>query len=376
VPYSRVNDPEKLQRLVAAVLMIAGDIALPDLLDHLVQEACSLVDARYGALGVLDSERTRLEQFLTVGLSETDEEAIGARPTGRGVLGLVITEPVPLRIADLSVEPKRLGFPQHHPPMKSFLGVPIRVRDEVYGNLYLTDKIGAEEFSDEDEALAEALALAAGVAIENTRLQGQVSVLSVLDERDRIARDLHDKVIQRIFAVGMNLQGAVRVPDATLVAAKVERAIEDLDATISEIRTAIFELGDGAPSTGLRQGVLAVVDEMTPTLRDRPSVIFEGPIDTLVSQPVADQLLAALREGLANASRHARATAYTVSVLVGESVVLEILDNGIGFDPAVVLKGRGLTNLQNRAESLGGKFELAPASAGGTCLIWSVPIEY
>lgn len=375
VPYNRVDDPEKLQRLVAAVLMIAGDIGLPDLLDHLVREACALVGARYGALGVLDSERQHLEQFLTVGLSEAEERAIGTRPTGRGVLGLVITEPVAVRIADLSTHVKRFGFPEHHPPMKSFLGVPVRVRDAVYGNLYLTDKIGSAEFSDQDEALAEALALAAGVAIENTRLHDQVLVLSVLDERDRIARDLHDRVIQRIFAVGMNLQGAIRVPDETKMAAKVERAVEDLDATITEIRTAIFELGDGASSNGVRQAVLAVVDEMAPTLTDRPTVIFEGPIDTLVPQAVADQLLAALREGLANASRHAGASSYTVSVLAGESVVLEILDNGVGFDPAVVLLGRGLSNLQSRAEKLGGTFEVAPASGGGTRLIWSVPIE-
>ena len=137
--------------------------------------------------------------------------------------------------------------------MKSFLGVPVRVRSEVYGNLYLTDKVGAEDFSDEDEALAEALALAAGIAIENTRLHDRVRVLSVIDDRDRIARDLHDRVIQRVFAVGMSLQGAARLPERDQIVERVNRAVDELDATVTEIRTAIFELGESPIPGGLRQ---------------------------------------------------------------------------------------------------------------------------
>src|SRR6202035_4952609 len=170
MPYRNINDPAKLRRLMDAVLMMEADVELPILLRHLVEEACSLVDARYGALGVLNESRTGLEQFLTVGLSGAEEEAIGPRPTGRGVLGILITEPAPLRLTDLGAHPDRYGFPASHPPMRSFLGVPVRVRSAVYGNLYLTDKVGAEDFSEEDEALAEALALATGIAIENARL--------------------------------------------------------------------------------------------------------------------------------------------------------------------------------------------------------------
>ena len=132
---------------MTAVLMITADVELQDLLRHIVEEARSLVDARYGALGVLDPSRTQLEQFVTVGLSEADETAVGPRPTGRGVLGLLITEPRPLQLDRLSEHPESYGFPPNHPTMTSFLGVPIRVRDEVYGNLYLTDKVGAGSFS-------------------------------------------------------------------------------------------------------------------------------------------------------------------------------------------------------------------------------------
>ncbi len=178
VPYRKVEDPAKLRRLMGAVLMLEADIELPVLLRHLVEEACSLVDARYGALGVLDEDRTGLEQFITVGLSDAEEKAIGARPAGRGVLGLLITSPETLRLADLSSHPDSYGFPDCHPPMTTFLGVPLRSRGEVFGNLYLTDKQGADDFNDEDAALAEALALAAGIAIENTRLHDRVRMLS------------------------------------------------------------------------------------------------------------------------------------------------------------------------------------------------------
>ncbi len=295
VPYTRVHAPEKLRRLLAAVLMISSNAQLPDLLRHLVEEACSLVDARYGALGVLNESRTGLEQFLTVGLSEEQEATIGPRPTGRGVLGLLITDPVPLRLADLATHPLSFGFPDGHPPMTSFLGVPVRVRDDVYGNLYLTDKIGADAFSDEDEALAEALAMAAGVAIENNRLHDRVRIMSILDDRDRIAHELHDRVIQRIFAVGMSLQGAARMSELGRVTERVEKAVDDLDITITEIRSAIFELGEGALAGGLRHAVLHLVEDLTPALGTRPTVRFDGPVENAIPQGLSDQLLGVLR---------------------------------------------------------------------------------
>jgi signal transduction histidine kinase len=374
VPYTRVSDPEKLRRLMGAVLMITADIELNELLGHFVEEACALVGARYGALGVLNESRTALERFLTVGLGEDEERAIGARPTGRGVLGLLITDPRPLRLANLANDPHGFGFPPQHPPMTSFLGVPVRVRDDIYGNLYLTDKVGEDEFSDEDEALAEALALAAGITIENTRLHDRVRVISVLNDRDRIARDLHDRVIQRIFAVGMTLQGAARLPDALAMADRVTKAVDELDATISEIRTAIFELGEGPLPGGLRQAVLALADELSPTLGGRPEVSFSGPVDTTVPGNVADHLLAVLREGLTNASKHARASRHIVSVTVGDTVLLEIVDDGIGVDPGALSWGLGLANLRNRAEKLGGTFVVEAAPGGGTRLAWSAPL--
>jgi signal transduction histidine kinase len=376
VPYTRVSDPEKLRRLMAAVLLITSDVDLPQLLRTLITEACSLVDARYGALGVLNEQRTGLEQFLTVGLEEEEERVIGARPTGRGVLGLLITDPVPLRLDRISQHPDSYGFPPNHPRMTSFLGVPLRVRDEVYGNLYLTDKIGAERFSDEDEGLAEALALAAGVAIQNHRLYERVRTLSVLDDRDRIARDLHDRVIQRIYAVGMGLAGTARLDDLHQVHDRVEHAVDDLDATISEIRTAIFELGDTSLPGGLRHAVIDLADELTPTLGMRAEVRFVGPVDNAVPPHVADHILAVVREALTNAAKHARASRCSVEISVDEEVVLvEVIDNGSGLVvDKVGSAGHGLMNLRNRAEKLSGTFEIFSVQGGGTRLSWSAPV--
>jgi signal transduction histidine kinase len=359
-----------------AVLMIGEDVEYETLLQHIVTEACSLVGARYGAIGVLNASRTGIGAFLTVGITDEEVAATGDRPTGRGVLGVPITEPVPLRLARISEHPDSYGFPPGHPPMTSFLGVPIRVRtsEEPYGILYLTDKIGASEFSDEDEALAEGLALAAGIAIQNTRLHERVRVLSVLDDRNRIAMALHDTVIQRLYASGLALQGAARQLDPDVMVGRVNLVIDDLDTTITEIRSAIFGLEDRSVD-GLRNGVLTLTEELTPSLGARPQVTFSGPIDSKVPPNIADHLLAVLREALTNASKHARASSYTVALRVGEDLCLEVSDNGIGIPaPEARARGMGLGNLANRAAKLKGSFEIEAVEGGGTRVVWRVPL--
>ena len=374
MPYTRIRNPAKLQRLVAAVLMITADVELSDLLRHLVEEGQSLVGARYAALGVLNPSRSGLEKFITVGLSEQEVAQIEHRPVGRGVLGLLITEPKPLRISNLAEDPNRYGFPPGHPHMTTFLGVPIRVRNAVYGNLYLTDKVGGGAFTDEDEALAEALAHAAGVAIENTRLHDRIRVMSVLDDRDRIARELHDRVIQRVYAVGMSLQGAMRMTERDQLVDRVSRAVDHLDTTITEIRSAIFELGETSLPSGLRQAVKELVDELAPTLGARAEVRFEGPVDNSVPQPVGDHVLAVVREGLTNAGKHSGSTRFAVNISVDDDVTVEIVDWGRGIELPLRRPGLGLANLRARAEKLGGTFEVHPGDEGGTRLVWSVPL--
>ena len=374
MPYQKIHDSATLRRLLDAVLMIEGDVELSVLLRHFVEEACVLVDARYGALGVLNEARTTLDQFVSVGLSEEEKALIGAPPTGRGVLGLLITDPEPLRLRDLATHPDSYGVPAHHPAMKSFLGVPVRTRNEVYGNLYLTDKRGADSFSDEDESLAEALALAAGIAIENNRLHDRVRMSSVLDDRDRIARDLHDRVIQRVFAIGLSLQEATRSADPELIVSRVNTAVDNLDTTITEIRTAIYELDGGDVKGGLRHGVLELVGELTPLLGARPEVTFAGPVEN-VPQRTADNLLAVVREALTNAAKHAQASRFLVTVSASDHVTLEVVDNGVGLPSVTSKEGLGLANLRSRAERLGGECVIAAGDFGGTRVTWRVPVE-
>ena len=374
MPYQKIHDSATLRRLLDAVLMIEGDVELSVLLRHFVEEACVLVDARYGALGVLNEARTTLDQFVSVGLSEEEKALIGAPPTGRGVLGLLITDPEPLRLRDLATHPDSYGVPAHHPAMKSFLGVPVRTRNEVYGNLYLTDKRGADSFSDEDESLAEALALAAGIAIENNRLHDRVRMSSVLDDRDRIARDLHDRVIQRVFAIGLSLQEATRSADPELIVSRVNTAVDNLDITITEIRSAIYELDGGDVKGGLRHGVLELVGELTPLLGARPEVTFAGPVEN-VPQRTADNLLAVVREALTNAAKHAQASRFLVTVSASDHVTLEVVDNGVGLPSVTSKEGLGLANLRSRAERLGGECVIASGDFGGTRVTWRVPVE-
>jgi two-component system, NarL family, sensor histidine kinase DevS len=165
-----VNAQQRMRGLLDAVVALAEDLSLEAVLQRVVNSACTLLGAGFGALGVISEEHDALSHFITVGIDDETARRIGPLPTGHGVLGLLIRDPKPLRLHDLSRHPEAYGFPKNHPPMKSFLGVPIRVRDSVFGNLYLTEKEGGGDFTDEDEDLAQALAAAAGVAIENARL--------------------------------------------------------------------------------------------------------------------------------------------------------------------------------------------------------------
>jgi signal transduction histidine kinase len=368
--------PRALRRLVDAVLSVSADLDLRSVLERIIAAAVELVDARYGALGVLDETGTRLANFITVGLDSETYAAIGDLPRGHGILGLLIVDPKPLRLPDLSEHPDSFGFPPHHPPMHSFLGVPILVRNQVFGNLYLTDKQSAEVFSDVDEELVVALAGAAGVAIENARLHSRLRELVLLEDRERIARDLHDTVIQRLFATGLSLQGAVRLAARPEVAERIQGAVEDLDKTVRHIRTVIFGLESSRTmGPGVRDEVLALARESAGPLGFAPRVVFEGPIDTTVDGRTAEELLATLREALSNVARHAGASQVDIEVSAGDDLVLLVRDDGRGFDATSVRSGYGVRNMGERAHALGGHVDVGPAPGGGTIVEWKVPAK-
>ncbi len=335
-----------------------------------------MTGARYGALGVLNDERTSLIEFITVGLGPVEEAKIGARPTGKGVLGVLITDPQPLRLASLGSHPDSYGFPPNHPPMTSFLGVPIKVRGEVYGNLYLANKVGWSEFTGDDESLVGALALAAGIAVENARLHQKVQEVAIFEDRDRLARDLHDTVIQRLFAVGLSLQGMVGTAPSGM-AERLEFAISDLDDTIRQVRSAIYELTSAATDQGLRAGILNLVRDLKAVVGFAPKVSFEGPVDSAISSEIAEHLLAVVREAVTNIGRHAHATHAKVVVRVADGVCcLEITDDGNGIDQTAATEGGfGLVSLRRRAEKLQGSFTCESPATGGTTLVWRVPIS-
>jgi signal transduction histidine kinase len=374
---SDIAGPGNLRRLLDAVLTVGSDLDLPSMLLRIVESAVDLVDAQYGALGVLDETHTRLAQFITVGIGESTRRAIGDLPEGHGILGLLIVDAKPLRLPDLKEHPDSYGFPPHHPPMRSFLGVPIRLRDEVFGNLYLTDKTTADVFTDVDEELVVGLAAAAGVAIENARLHTKLYEIGVLEDRERIARDLHDTVIQRLFATGLSLQATSRLigtdPDAAV--GRIETAVDDLDATVKQIRTAIFDLDTARPvGFGLRDEVLAIIRESSRTLGFEPRVRLEGPLDVAVPESLNPHLLATLREALSNVARHAEASTVDIELAAGSNeLTLRVTDDGVGpTDP--IETGRGLTNMARRAEQLGGTFTLRPVDPTGAAVVWQVPL--
>jgi signal transduction histidine kinase len=532
VEVDRAKDA-KLRGLLHAVLSIGDDLDLQTVLHRITEVAAQLVDAEYAALGVVSADGLSLSQFLVVGVDDAMVDRIGSLPAGHGVLGLLITDPKPLRLDDLAQHPHSFGFPPNHPPMHTFLGVPIRVRDVVFGNLYLTEKRGGGSFDEQDEAVVLGLAAAAGVAIQNARLYGEsrrreswleassevstalllgvepekvlelvaakarqvtngtlsfvalpvgegrllieaadgdtaaqqlgrllprsTSLLTkvidggmslvlageeldlgsdlgdclavplgggeggrgvlvvagiedhevdlatralgsfaaqaavalelaehrrdaerfaVFEDRDRIAKDLHDLVIQRLFATGMQLEGALRLieqrPEEASV--RVRRAVDDLDGTIRELRSTIYGLqGPQDEHSSLRALLLQAVDAGAEQLGFPPSLRLDGLLDTLVPPHVSEHLLAALREALSNAARHASASRVDVRVVLrDDQVALEVADDGVGLPPG----GRrsGLRNLAARAEQLGGTLELESAPSAGTRVLWQVPV--
>jgi signal transduction histidine kinase len=514
--------PGPTNALFDAVMAISSDLDLHNVLSRIVESATRLTDARYGALGVVGPENYLIE-FVTTGIDEDDRRRIGDLPHGRGILGLLISDPRPIRMKDLAQHPSSYGFPPNHPPMGSFLGVPVRIRGTVFGNLYLTEKAGGGEFTYTDEQLVVALAGVAGLAIENARAYGlserrrewleaaatlpdslqppidwerilnqvattarraagslataiagdgqdgvralvcdpgdheririQLDVvlaeiqgveildpvdvtvgdlvatvvplrtqlakggllvsfydaaqvrlrdvddrdllrtftdyaaltldraqavsdreeIAVLSDRERIARDLHDVVIQRLFATGMQLQAAAMRAVKGEVRELVQRSVEDLDATIRDVRATIFEL-QTPPSGSLRSELRALVREYQRVLGFLPDLQTKGPVETAATEQMRESLLKVMREALSNVARHAQAHKVEIVASVGSGLfTLTVDDDGVGMSAAGTHSG--LANARSRAAALGGELEMGPSPLGGVRLTWNVPLS-
>jgi signal transduction histidine kinase len=366
------------QALDAAVRGIAALAPLDDVLQIIVDRVRPLVGARYAALGIVDAAG-HIERFITSGMDDATRDRIGALPEGRGLLGLIIRENRSFRIADLNTDPRRAGFPPNHPPMTSFLGVPITVNGASLGRLYLTDKFDGPEFNEEDLALVETFALHAGIAMENARIHEQLNRLAVIEERDRISKDLHDGIIQNMYAVGLSLEDVpeLMADDPDEAAARVERAIDSIHLSIQDIRNFIFglrpELLEG---TSLAGGLAALVEERRHnTMIDLELRVPEGL--TGLPEAVIGHLLAVVNESLSNVVRHSRASQASVE-LVPEGAGgwrLTVADNGVGFDPAQVgkLGHQGLANTRARAAQVGCTVVVDSEPGAGTRVVIHVP---
>ena len=363
------NDP-----LLTAMMEVVRGLDLRSTLERIVASSAFVSHAKYAALGIID-ESGHVLDFITYGMSESEIARMANPPKGDGVLGLLVKHPHPIRLEDLSHHASSVGFPENHPKMKSFLGVPVRVRGAVFGNLYLTEKKDDDAFTAEDEEMIMALAAIAGLAIENARLSDQNMKLAVYQDRDRIAKDMHDLVIQRLFATGLTLQSIAPKLDAhPNEAEKLSSSIKELNNTIKELRQTILHLtSTDSDRVTLRRRVMSEVESYRSFLRSTPSITFEGAIDTIASEEIGEQLIATLRELLSNAVKHAHADSLAVSVQVlNQSLVLTVVDDGVGYEPSD--RKSGLGNLERRAAALGGQFDINRRSPRGTRARWSVPV--
>lgn len=372
-----LRDPGRLFALVDAVLAVTANLSLPEVLRRIVSSAVTVVGARYGALGVLDEAGVGLAEFVHIGFDDATVQAVGRLPEGRGILGLLILEPRPIRLDNLTDHPDASGFPPGHPPMGSFLGVPIEVRGRVFGNLYLTEKTGGGSFDLDDTALAIVLARAAAVAIANARFHLREQDLSLIADRERIASDLHDRVIQRLFATGLGLQALVRAAPFG-IGESIQGAVDDLDTTIREIRSTIFGLqsrGDGP--RGFRLSFLQLASEAAGALGFEPTVRLDEAVTDVLAEGIGPDVLASAREALANVARHAHAKNVEIVVrLRGGVLELTVTDDGSGPGSGRRPGGRGTLNLAHRAEVHGGGFELIASPSGrGSLARWWIPVE-
>lgn len=376
-----VRSDDALHALDRATRAIAGELDIERVLQLMVDGVRDLVGARYAALGIVGPDG-RLQRFITSGISSEHRMLIGALPSGYGVLGTLIRDGVSLRIPDISKHPDSYGFPPEHPEMHSFLGVPVDIAGDTVGNFYLTEKRDAPEFSEADQELVEMFARHAGIAIQNARLHQSVQQLAIVDERLRISRDLHDGIIQGIYAVSLSLEEVlelIRTHPAD-AAARVDRAIDRLHTSIADIRGFITGLGAGV---GIGEGMAGALQTMAMDLLGGTGmdvtldVAGASELDTRLPPEANHELLQIAREAVSNVARHSGGHRASLSLVVAEDeAILAVEDDGVGFDPDRRLGNGhfGLANLRDRAAGVGGSLSIDSGAGKGTRIIIRLPI--
>jgi signal transduction histidine kinase len=375
---------DQLGALYKASLALTQELELEVVLQQVVDRARELAGAEYGALGVLRPDEPVIDRFIVSGITAAQREGMGSPPVGKGLLGVLIYSGESVRIADIPADPRSVGFPPNHPPMKSLLGVPISFKGEVLGDLYLTDKLSpsgrVQEFSDRDQQILEMFASQAAIVITNARLYRQSQQLTLLEERERIGMDLHDGVIQSIYAVGLNLEDIQYRLETEQkgVRPSLSQAIEGLNVVIRDIRNYILDL---RPQRFQGRDLAEGLAELARELRAHSFLSVDVAVETELWRgltPVQTvELLHIAREALTNIRKHARASQVDVVLLAQAGALsLTIEDNGVGIDPeqAGEAGGNGLRNMRERAQALGGSFEIGRREPNGTLVELVIPV--
>jgi signal transduction histidine kinase len=375
---------EQLAALHEAALALTEELDLRTLLQRVVDQARTLARAKYGALGVLDEKSEFIDQFITSGITPEQRAQLGSLPRGHGLLGVLIKAGDSIRVPDIATDPRSVGFPPHHPPMRSLLGVPIKFKGEILGDLYLTDKMTpageVTAFSEQDQNLLEMFASQAAIAIKNAQLYRQSQQLTLLQERERFGMDLHDGVIQSIYAVGLMLDDAqYRAETGPLEAkAMIGQSIEGLNDVIRDIRNYILDLRPQRfQGRHLPEGLEELAHEVRAHSFLNVDVQIESKDWTQLSAEHTVAVLHIAREALTNVRKHARASHIEITLTPKPgALVLAIADNGIGFDLEQAMNGggNGVGNMRERAQTLGGKIAFIQREAGGMSVELLIPI--
>ncbi len=365
----------KLNALSEAVAALTTDLSLDRVLRRLAEIAAQLVNARYAALGVPDG-KGGLQQFFTYGMTEEQIDRMDHYPLGRGLLGLLLTETEPIRLDDMRHDPRSIGFCANHPVMTSFLGVPLISKGKHLGSLYLSDRLDDKPFNEDDERMITLLAGHAAIAIENANLLDQTQRLAVMEERDRISMELHDGIIQAIYAIGIKLEltrlTLVQRPE---VAEQIVSANDDLNRVIEDLRKYVRNLQAGLEhSVTLREQLEKLADNFRQVSNARLVMDISQGFAQL-SEDRIHAIVQIVRESLSNIVRHANATEVYLDLHeTSTQITLVISDNGQGFDPEKVLHGNGLHNINQRARQIGGTVNVTSRMERGTTLTLIVPL--
>jgi signal transduction histidine kinase len=359
----------KLQAMSEAVLAISAELTVDAVLQKMVDAARDLVQARFAALGVPDGAGG-FEQFITSGMSDAQIAAIGPLPRTHGLLGAMLEDPHPFRSDDIKRDPRFIGWPDAHPAMASFLGVPIVAKGQIIGAFYLTDKRHHASFSEDDTRLIEMLAAHAAVAIENARLFERSRELSVVEERNRLARDLHDSVTQTLFSVVLNADAALTMlcRDASQAQPQLEKVRDLARDALQEMRSLIFELRPAElEADGLVATLRKHIDVLQRVRRIDIALTVRG--ERRLAPDVEQGLFRIAQEALNNALKHAQAQHITIDIDLERGARLSVHDDGGGFDPASPAarsKRLGLTSMRERADAIDATLVIESQPGAGT----------